>query len=77
MIGFLLVGTAGSLGLVSADWKARAVTLSVTLMTTAMAAMGLSTPLGAMARRAGARTIYAGLAGFFALAAFVKSGGIT
>ena len=67
VVGFLAVGIASSVGLVPAPAKALLSTASVFLMVVAMAAMGLGTQLE-MIRRAGWKVVYAGLAGFAALA---------
>jgi uncharacterized integral membrane protein (TIGR00698 family) len=68
VLGFLAVGIGSSIGLVPADAKALLSTASVFLMVVAMAAMGLGTQLE-MIRGAGMKVVYAGLAGFGALAA--------
>ncbi|MBM3259596.1 MAG: putative sulfate exporter family transporter [Candidatus Sericytochromatia bacterium] len=68
VIGFLAVGALGSVGLVPAAVKQHVAQVSVFLMVTAMAAMGLNTQLAAV-RRAGMKVIVAGLLGFFALVA--------
>ncbi|RKH71584.1 YeiH family protein [Corallococcus aberystwythensis] len=67
VIGFLAVGVLGSVGVLPAAARAGLSTASVFLMVMAMAAMGLGTHLS-MVRRAGMRVVYAGLAGFAALA---------
>lgn len=68
VVGFLAVGIASSIGLVPPHLKTLLSTSSVFLMVVAMAAMGLGTQLE-MVRRAGMKVVYAGLAGFAALAA--------
>jgi uncharacterized integral membrane protein (TIGR00698 family) len=68
VIGFLLVGIAGSTGLLSAPLKIALSTGSVFLMVIAMAAMGLNTDWRMM-QRAGPKVLYAGIAGFGGLAA--------
>jgi len=68
VVGFLLVGAAGSTRYLSAALKAALSTGSVFLMVIAMAAMGLNTDWR-MIRRAGPKVLYAGIAGFGALAA--------
>lgn len=68
VIGFLAVGVLGSVGLVPAAVKQNVAQVSVFLMVTAMAAMGLNTQLATI-RRAGMKVIVAGLLGFFALVA--------
>ena len=68
VVGFLAVGIASSVGLVPAHLKALLSSASVFLMVVAMAAMGLGTQLE-MIRGAGMKVVYAGLAGFAALAA--------
>ncbi|HTO98215.1 MAG TPA: putative sulfate exporter family transporter [Myxococcales bacterium] len=67
VIGFLALGIAGSLGGFPGNNRAILTAASIFLMTCAMAAMGLHTPLG-MIRRAGARVLYAGLAAFGCMA---------
>lgn len=67
VIGFLAVGLLGSIGVLPTEAKAWLSNASVFLMVMAMAAMGLNTQLD-MIRKAGMRTIYAGLAGFGLLA---------
>lgn len=67
VIGFLVLGTAGSFGLLPSVVKADLSKTSVFLMTVAMAAMGLHTPIK-MIRKAGLRVIYAGLLAFFGMA---------
>jgi uncharacterized integral membrane protein (TIGR00698 family) len=68
VIGFLALGTLGSLGGLPGDSRAVLSTSSIFLMTCAMAAMGLHTPIG-MLRRAGLRVLYAGLVAFGCMAA--------
>ena len=68
VIGFLALGIAGSFGLLPAAARQALATASIFLMTAAMAAMGLHTPL-AMLRSAGLRVVYAGLLAFAGLAA--------
>ena len=68
VIGFLLLGVAGSLGALPGAAKDTLAGASIFLMTVAMAAMGLHTQL-AMLRRAGLRAVYAGLLAFAAMAA--------
>ncbi|HZX97728.1 MAG TPA: putative sulfate exporter family transporter [Myxococcales bacterium] len=68
VIGFLLLGTARSLGLLPGAVRPLLETASIFLMTCAMAAMGLHTQM-AMIRRAGFRVVYAGLAAFACMAA--------
>ena len=68
VVGFLMVGVASSIGLVPASARAVLSATSVFLMVVAMAAMGMGTQL-AIVRRAGMKVLYAGLAGFGALAA--------
>jgi uncharacterized integral membrane protein (TIGR00698 family) len=68
VVGFLVVGVLSSVGVVPAAAKALLSTTSVFLMVASMAAMGLATQLE-MVRRAGMKVVYAGLAGFGALAA--------
>ncbi|MEB3238171.1 MAG: putative sulfate exporter family transporter [Candidatus Sericytochromatia bacterium] len=68
VIGFLAIGALGSVGLVPLEVKESVAKVSVFLMVTAMAAMGLNTQLAAV-RRAGMKVILAGLLGFFALVA--------
>jgi uncharacterized integral membrane protein (TIGR00698 family) len=63
VIGFIALGVAGSLGGFPGENRAILSATSIFLMTCAMAAMGLHTPIG-MIRRAGARVLYAGLAAF-------------
>ena len=67
VVGFVAVGVASSVGLVPSAARALLSTVSVFLMVVAMAAMGLGTQLE-MVRRAGMKVVYAGLAGFAALA---------
>lgn len=67
VIGFLAVGVAGSIGLLSAPVKQALSTASIFLMVMAMAAMGLNIQF-AMIRRAGMKVLYAGLLGFALLA---------
>jgi uncharacterized membrane protein YadS len=67
VIGFLLVGAAGSTGLVPNALKLALSAVSVFLMVIAMAAMGLNTDWQ-MLRRAGRKVFYAGVAGFAGLA---------
>ncbi|MEB3299295.1 MAG: putative sulfate exporter family transporter [Candidatus Sericytochromatia bacterium] len=68
VLGFLAVGALGSAGILPAAFKQQVVSVSIFLMVTAMAAMGLNTQLAAI-RRAGVRVIVAGLLGFFGLVA--------
>jgi uncharacterized integral membrane protein (TIGR00698 family) len=68
VIGFLVLGTAGSFGLLPPAVKDLAARTSLFLMTAAMAAMGLHTQL-AMLRKAGPRVIYAGALAFACMAA--------
>jgi uncharacterized integral membrane protein (TIGR00698 family) len=67
VLGFLVLGAAGSVGLVPPALKNELATTSIFLMVMAMAAMGLNTHL-AMIKKAGMRVIYAGLLGFALLA---------
>jgi len=67
VVGFLALGAAGSFGLLPPTVKADLSKASVFLMTIAMAAMGLHTPMS-MIRKAGLRVIYAGLAAFAGMA---------
>ena len=57
VIGFLALGIAGSFGLLPAAARQALATASIFLMTAAMAAMGLHTPL-AMLRSAGLRVVW-------------------
>lgn len=68
VIGFLALGIAVSLGVLSQPVKDLVSHTSIFLMTAAMAAMGLHTPL-AMLRKAGLRVFYAGLMAFACMAA--------
>jgi len=68
VIGFLVLGTAGSFGFLPPAAKDLAARTSLFLMTAAMAAMGLHTQL-AMLSRAGPRVIYAGALAFAGMAA--------
>jgi uncharacterized integral membrane protein (TIGR00698 family) len=68
VVGFIALGIAGSLGGLPGENRAILSATSIFLMTCAMAAMGLHTPLG-MIRRAGARVLYAGVAAFGCMAA--------
>lgn len=68
VIGFLALGAAVSLGWLSSLARDGASHASVFLMATAMAAMGLHSPL-AMIRRAGLRVMNAGALGFACLSA--------
>jgi uncharacterized integral membrane protein (TIGR00698 family) len=68
VVGFIALGIAGSLGGFPGENRAILSATSIFLMTCAMAAMGLHTPLG-MIRRAGARVLYAGVAAFGCMAA--------
>ncbi|MCY1077836.1 YeiH family protein [Archangium lansingense] len=67
VLGFLAVGVLGSVGVLPDAAKSALSIASVFLMVMAMAAMGLGTHVS-MIRRAGMRVVYAGLAGFAALA---------
>jgi len=68
VVGFLLLGAAGSTRLLSAPLKLALSTGSVFLMMIAMAAMGLNTDWRMM-HRAGPKVLYAGIVGFGGLAA--------
>ncbi len=68
VVGFLLLGVAGSTTLLSAPLKLALSTGSVFLMAIAMAAMGLNTDWR-MIHRAGPKVLYAGIAGFGGLVA--------
>ena len=68
VVGFLLVGAAGSTGFLSPALKVTLSTGSVFLMVIAMAAMGLNTDWR-MIKRAGPKVLYAGIAGFGGLVA--------
>ncbi|HEY9899219.1 MAG TPA: putative sulfate exporter family transporter [Pantanalinema sp.] len=68
VIGFLAMGVAGTVGILSPAARSALSNASIFLMVMAMAAMGLNTPL-AMIRKAGMKVIYAGLTGFALLAA--------
>ncbi len=67
VIGFIALGIVGSLGGLPGDSRALLSSASIFLMTCAMGAMGLHTPLS-MIRRAGARVLYAGAAAFACMA---------
>jgi uncharacterized membrane protein YadS len=66
VIGFLVVGLAGSGGWIPGQVLRMLSIASVFLMVMAMAAMGLSTPFQ-MVKQSGMRVIYAGLLGFAGL----------
>lgn len=68
VVGFLALGVVASLGVIPSSVIALASTASVFLMTVAMAAMGLNTPLH-LIKRAGLRALYAGALGFAGLVA--------
>ncbi len=68
VIGFLALGIAVSLGVMPQQVKDLMAHTSILLMTAAMAAMGLHTPV-AMLRKAGLRVVYAGLMAFACMAA--------
>jgi uncharacterized integral membrane protein (TIGR00698 family) len=68
VIGFLALGTLATAGIVAPQVKSWLTTASIFLMTCAMAAMGLHTPLP-MIRRAGLRVLYAGFLAFAGMAA--------
>jgi uncharacterized integral membrane protein (TIGR00698 family) len=68
VIGFLALGLLGSLGGLPGGSRAALSAASIFLMTCAMAAMGLHTPI-AMIRKAGLHVLYAGLAAFGCMAA--------
>jgi uncharacterized integral membrane protein (TIGR00698 family) len=70
LLGFLLVGTLNSLGLIPAQLGRLMQAASLLLMSTAMVGLGLGVDLAAF-RRVGARAVLVGAAGFVGLVALM------